>query len=42
MIFGYDNKLMKKLDSMLDGALAGTFEAQAYTFSVFLSKVKDL
>jgi len=40
MILGHGNKLMKKLDAMLDDALAGTFEAKVYNENL-LSKIES-
>lgn len=40
MIFGREKKLLKKLDAMLDDALAGTFEVQSYDENL-LSKIES-
>jgi len=40
MIFGQNKNLLKKLDAMLDDALAGTFEAKVYNENL-LSKIES-
>jgi signal transduction histidine kinase len=40
MIFGHSKKLLKKLDTMLDDALAGTYNAQSYDERI-LSKIES-